>query len=128
MSEPDFFCYDPAELDYDKLDPGIREVVRFLVDMGFHTTDSGDGKFKYEHGWEEDELVPYPHVYMTVKPAEIAVACYDLRGCLRGAGIEIAQAWAEEGKPHIEAIFDPVTDVAVVGLFNVTSDMMPSRT
>ena len=30
-------------IDYDELNPGIRETVRWLTDLGFETTDSGDG-------------------------------------------------------------------------------------
>lgn len=40
--------YEPmsGDIDYRKLDPGIREVVRKLRDLGWETTDSGDGVSK----------------------------------------------------------------------------------
>jgi len=64
---------------YDELDPGIREVVRWLNDNGFKTVDSGDGKTKFtEDGkplpeWESadpefDMVIPHPHVVIEVVP------------------------------------------------------------
>lgn len=35
-----------GDIDYAKLDPGIREIVRKLRDLGWDTTDSGDGVSK----------------------------------------------------------------------------------
>lgn len=134
-----WWCFAPAEIEYELLDPGVREVVRWLVALGFHTTDSGDGEHKRDHGWtEEGGLVPFPHVYMHVEPAEIVVACTDLRGCLKGIGITVVSqtdAWAEiiggdsasgtaKPKPYIEVTYDPCNQRAVMGLFHVTSEMV----
>lgn len=33
-------------IDYNQLDPGIRETVKWLNSIGFRTTDSGDGVSK----------------------------------------------------------------------------------
>jgi hypothetical protein len=33
---------------WDNLDPGIRRLVRLLVDHGFETTDSGDNVSKFD--------------------------------------------------------------------------------
>lgn len=123
---PDFGCYSTYEdgFNYDKLDPGIREVVRWLVENGFEPSDSGDGKYKLEHGWSEEDIIPYPHVYMTIEPAGRLVAeCSRLVACLSAKDIELVQAWTEEGKPHIECLYDPRA-AAVIGLFNVTSEMI----
>lgn len=131
----EFWCYDPHEVKYELLDPGIREVVRFLIAQGFHTTDSGDGEHKRSRGWtEEGGLIPFPHVIIEVKPAEIAVACSDLVGVLRGIGVDVVsqtEAWAEvlEGererpRPYIEASYDPIDGRAIVGLYHVTSEMV----
>lgn len=144
MSEQrsDFWCYEPREIKYELLDPGIREVVRLLVKHGFHTTDSGDGESKRARGWTEDDgLIPFPHVHMYVEPDEIAVACRDLIGVLRGAGIEVVsqtEAWAEvieehgndasgpdvKPRPYIEVTYDPTGKRAIMGLFHVTSEMV----
>lgn len=124
MSERDWKCYDSTTLDLGLLDPGIRDVVAWLIAHGFHTTDSGDGKHKLEHGWDEAELVPYPHVYMTVAPHDIADEANRLWRLLEhDHGIEVVQAWTEQGKPHIECLYDPM-GAAVIGLFNVTSEMV----
>jgi hypothetical protein len=137
----EFWCYEPSEIRYDLLDPGVREVVIFLVSRGFHTTDSGDGESKRAKGWtEEGGLVPFPHVYMDVEPGQIDAESDRLVNSLFAAGIEVAsqtEAWAEvieahgnkadgEGKPrpYIEVTYDPISRRAVMGLFNVTSDMM----
>ena len=45
-------------LDYNTLDPGIREVVRGLVSLGYDTTDSGDGVSKADMGC----ALPFRHV------------------------------------------------------------------
>lgn len=34
------------EINYEELDPGIREIVRRLRELGWDTTDSGDGASK----------------------------------------------------------------------------------
>lgn len=131
----EFWCYEPHEIKYELLDPGIREVVRFLVAQGFHTTDSGDGESKRAKGWtDEDGLIPFPHVIIQVKPSEIAAACWDLIGVLRGVGVEVVsqtEAWAEvlqrereQPRPYVEATYDPVEDVATVALYHVTSEMI----
>ena len=44
-------------IDYDALDPGIRETVRALRAANFRTTDSGDGRTK-TYDW----ALPFPHV------------------------------------------------------------------
>ena len=56
-------------LDYDTLDPGIRDVVRRLVECGFITTDSGDGVTKPA----EQRTMDIPHV-MCVTAAETLIA------------------------------------------------------
>lgn len=45
-------------IDYDKLDPGIRDVVRAVNDSGWITIDSGDGVSKPPVGRDFD----FPHV------------------------------------------------------------------
>lgn len=53
-----------ADVDYEKLDPGIREFVRFLNLNYFKTCDSGDGSTKPSENPEMvpyDDYLPYPH-------------------------------------------------------------------
>jgi len=56
---------EPPEF-YAALDPGIRDVVRYLRRNGFVTTDSGDGVSKFKQEWREPgalaAVLPFPHV------------------------------------------------------------------
>lgn len=52
-----------AECDYERLDPGIRAVVKMLRGFGFETTDSGDGVSKLSQGYEPNEIISVPHVF-----------------------------------------------------------------
>jgi hypothetical protein len=47
-------------INYEELDPGIRDVVKVLRENGFYTTDSGDGVSKTER----DGVIDFPHVVM----------------------------------------------------------------
>ena len=49
-------------IDYEAIDPGIRDTVRLLREHGFETTDSGDGVTKLGSGWSDTEAMPFPHV------------------------------------------------------------------
>lgn len=47
-----------TDIDYNDLDPGIRDTVRLLRTAGFETTDSGDG------GKTDMECsIEFPHVF-----------------------------------------------------------------
>lgn len=56
---------DLAQIDYDDLDPGIRDTVRLLRAHGFETTDSGDGVSKLQPDSKYYGCTPEPqaHVY-----------------------------------------------------------------
>lgn len=45
--------------DYEQLDPGIRDAVRWFHDLGYETTDSGDGVTKAP---DPSCVMPWPHV------------------------------------------------------------------
>lgn len=49
-------------VNYDELDPGIRDMVRAINEWGWATTDSGDGVSKQEPEWDTSCVIPYPHV------------------------------------------------------------------
>ncbi len=51
-----------CEMNYEELDPGIREIVRRLNAAGFETTDSGDGVSKPADWYASGEAIPFPHV------------------------------------------------------------------
>ncbi len=47
-----------SDINYKDLDPGIREVVKYLHELGYDTTDSGDGVSKPDMACAIDQ----PHV------------------------------------------------------------------
>ena len=54
------------DLNYDELDPGVRDVVRLLREDGFSTCDSGDGVTKPAAGWSEEDALRVPHVFAEI--------------------------------------------------------------
>ncbi|HEX8030309.1 MAG TPA: hypothetical protein VF491_17665 [Vicinamibacterales bacterium] len=63
-------------VNYDELDPGIREIVRRVNQAGFETTDSGDGVSKPAAWYESGEAIPFPHLVATTTAADmVADAC-----------------------------------------------------
>jgi hypothetical protein len=81
---------------YDDLDPGIRQLVRLLNEHGFETTDSGDGKSKFDAegnplpGWEStdgiDCVLNAPHVAIHCEPAKLIEECDRVHALLVEAG------------------------------------------
>ena len=66
QKDPKFaFEEEAGEVDYDELSPGIRDLVRELNDLGYETTDSGDGT-NYQEGMEC--ALPYRHVIGIIPP------------------------------------------------------------
>lgn len=84
-------------LDYDTLDPGVRDVVRRLVECGFITTDSGDGVTKPA----EQRTMDTPHV-MCVTAAETLITAADYMQTVLG------DDWT------IQASYDPKDGSAVL--------------
>lgn len=100
-------------MNYDDLDPGIRETVRWLRGLGYETTDSGDGETKSE----EHRSVDGPHVFMRVDHRSVASDADLLFLSLRHAGIH-----ATEGM--VQATYDPGSAVQVLALFGVDDAML----
>jgi hypothetical protein len=40
------------DFDYEQLNPGIRDLVKTLHELGYETSDSGDGKTNIEAGMD----------------------------------------------------------------------------
>lgn len=51
-----------------EVDPGIRDLVRRLNEIGFETTDSGDGVSKPADWYISGEAMPYPNVACVTTP------------------------------------------------------------
>lgn len=111
------------EIDYDALDPGIRETVRWMRSHGFETTDSGDGVTKLAAGWSRDEVLDVPHVHARVDPFDLVRQADRLVSLVNGEGpgrlglpFESGQLWS------VEASYHPVQSVAVLSLIGVNDD------
>lgn len=99
-------------LDYNLIQPRMRQTVRWLRSMGFDTCDSGDGVTNVEAGMED--ALEMPHVMMTVKKANMIYEADRLyHACL-------------ETKIHgkIEASYDPEDESAIIILYDVTDEML----
>lgn len=114
-----------SELDYDELDPGIRDTVRWLRDRGFKTTDSGDGATKLLE-IRDEEALPYPHVFMVVDDANDALDEAHRLVCeLRDYGIPVCPVGM--GTTWIQLTYDPCSEVAVVELGDLNDSLLAER-
>ena len=122
----------PSEPSYEDLDPNIRDVVRFCRDLGFETTDSGDGQSKpTDDEWDAGARHPqgvrvldYPHVFIVCDPNHVAGQSARLMESLRLRGVDV-QPVGPEGGVHIQATFDPACIVpAIIELSGLTDDML----
>lgn len=112
-----------SEADYEEIDPGIREVVRFLRGHGFDTTDSGDGKTKFPDGPDQPPVdacaMPMANVAILVEPAHLVDEADRLCALLEGAGVKVG---ALSGGPEddelveIQAGYDPADGSSVIVL------------
>lgn len=100
-------------LDYEQMNPGIRDVVIFLRDNGFTTCDSGDGATR-----DHDCDLPLPYVHMQIPRNSIAVEVERLAALMMQRGIE---PYNRFGMPRIEANYAPGRDFAILSLYHVTS-------
>lgn len=87
-------------INYDELDPGIRERVRKMREAGFNTTDSGDGVSKI--GYMECAL-PFPHVYAVGSPETMVQDCEKL--------------WAMFPDATVEATYSPADRTLMLGVY-----------
>lgn len=112
-------------LDFDTLDPGIRDLVRALLAAGFQTCDSGDGRHKATTGeYEDGSYSDLPHV--VIRPSG------DLKeeGCML---VEMLMAMgAEDFTVQAEFFLGPDgPDVALLvggdGLYGLGSSLPANR-
>jgi hypothetical protein len=103
-------------MNYNKLDPGIRNVVRLLHYWGYKTTDSGDGVTKLD----------FPHVVLNVHSRNVLWDANFLRGRLIAIGIDVVPH-GPDGGVSIQATYDPSSPDIVVMLMGLTDDMLPDE-
>lgn len=114
----------------EALDPGIRRTVLWLRQMGFETTDSGDGRSKPK----DEEVEPYPHVHMVLPSLRDAPAAVTkLSQALDHFGFAVVQFGTGGGevveKPihgevWLQVIHDAAIGVTVLSLAGVDDDML----
>jgi len=123
-------------MNYDELDPGIRETVRWLTSLGFTTCDSGDGATKFDDDpnnflapelpdLDEDDgcALPFPNVAIRVEDPSLMIAEADkLFAAIHESGQVEAQGVGFV--PCIQASYDPANGIAMVVLMNVDDDFL----
>jgi len=109
------------DLDYEQLDPGIREVVRLLRAYGYDTTDSGDGVSKH---LLDPEVIPYPHVFVQLERSGMVGEVDQIRSLLEWRGIAFEPVGEDPWRPHLQLTWDPVSEVAVLEVGGVVDDML----
>lgn len=118
------------DLNYDDLDPNIRETVRWLRGMNFDTCDSGDGVSKGLPPENcECDYLPFPHVVIRVTKQQLALDADTLARLLEAHhGIKLEPQTDEGGdEPNLQASYDPADGTAVLVLVNVHDAMLRLR-
>ena len=100
------------------LPPKVRDLVVWLNEQGFQTTDSGDGS-NFENGMEG--ALPVPMIVIKTTIIDLIIKASDLHATLSGIGVDFSDPL---NGPKIEATYDPEDESALIILYNVTSDMV----
>ena len=107
------------EVDYEKLNVGIRKTVKWLRKHGFQTCDSGDGKtadFGCDRGC--------PYVVSEVEPNMLTVESNRLCDMLTARGIEVLSMTMEGRSPTIHASYSPTDRHAFVDIMFLEDSML----
>lgn len=110
-------------IDYNDLDPGIRQTVHFLREQGFETSDSGDGVSKFDSDgqplpfWESIDLIPEAHVAIICAPENLISESQRLYTVLSHVGISFSET--TEGSPLIQGTYNPC-ETPPIGLILLT--------
>lgn len=109
------------------LDPGIRNVVLWLRELGFNTTDSGDGRTKIELIASGDALA-FPHVFMRVEEyhaIRMDQRADDLARHLRDRGIEPGPNYPDL---QVELSYSPFDQVGILALYGLDDEGLARAT
>ncbi len=131
-----------VEIDYNEIDPGVRETVKFLRANGFDTTDSGDGDHKYHHGEDCACTIPFANVAAVVDdPSELASEADRLVSLLRQLNIIVQPSgwrgadpelfgeppdWDVNDAVEVDASYDPIQKVAVLLVLYLNDNKLAS--
>jgi hypothetical protein len=103
-----------STFDYTKLDPGIRETVRLVHEMGFRTTDSGDGVTKLA---DMECALDFPHVVIAASKTSLVKDAEKLHRELEKCGLAFMSI-------NIEAVWHPIPRVAIIMLSGLSDEML----
>lgn len=111
-------------MDYDKLNPGIRNLVALLRYHGFETVDSEDGE---THEFECDrEEKPYVSILLK-DPKEMATESQRLLALLKQV-LEIGPvAVGYEGGFNIQGSYDPMNGICVLDVVGAADRHLKPR-
>lgn len=98
-----------------KLNPGIKNTVRWLNDNGFDTCDSGDGA---THDFGCDRVVGY--VVCPVSPGWLIEGADELRRLVLSRGVEVTEQNEEGTAVCIQATYCPASKTAFLDLSGVS--------
>lgn len=90
------------DINYDELDPGIRNMVKVLRDNGFNTTDSGDGS----KSPTMEGAVDFP---MIAVRTEASILCSE-----SDRMFSILEATEPDRMWHVQASYDPQDGVSII--------------
>lgn len=97
-------------IDYDELDPGIRDIVRLCRENGFDTCDSGDGVSKPDVGVADEhgivESWACPNVAVQVERETFFTEADRLQQLLGGEWRIEATYWPTGGNHMLLAVKD----------------------
>lgn len=111
-----------SDIDYDSLDPGIRETVRWLRGIGMPTCDSGDGVSKPD---DFECAIREPHVFMQFARLDTAVkSAHTIKDLLEDMEFCEGRTLPSLGV-NIEVNYSPFSDdVIIVALTGVNDAMI----
>ena len=132
---------EPDSFDYSQLDPGIRETVKFLRTHGVYTSDSGDGKTKFETG-QDCCALEFPHVFAVTEPKRMVDEARRIAALLVAHGIYVQPVgycmlgqdeaaatdedvtWDVSEAAEIETSYDPMSDVATIMIARINDTIL----
>lgn len=104
------------------LSPEVRDLVVWLNEQGFETTDSGDGS-NFKAGMEG--ALSFPHVFMKAEPKILVHEGRRLYRLLEHRGIDFKPHLIDPQFPYypqIQATYDPHDETGVLLLMHVRSE------
>lgn len=109
-----------SEFDEKELDPGIRELVVWLREIGIPTTDSGDGVSKPDMECAINE----PHVFAVYEPN--GGDPFKTLSKASMASLLLSSMLPRREGTRIEVSWSPRDERAIVALFGYTNEDVPT--